>query len=82
MSIIGSDYKVLFFKWDFAIVGNRNRHSPIVNLKSKGTLAVLRFKGRGKLQMQQWEKMQNPFPVPLTRNLNVLVTAKRNPLFI
>ncbi|MDP9739601.1 UNVERIFIED_ORG: hypothetical protein QFZ59_001431 [Bacillus sp. B2I3] len=26
--------------------------------------------------MEQWAKMQNPFPVPPTRNLNVLVSEK------
>jgi len=49
MSIISSNDKVLFFKWDFAIVGNRNRHSPIVNLKPKGTLANLTVQGKGKV---------------------------------
>ncbi|PRA75828.1 hypothetical protein CQ056_25605 [Peribacillus simplex] len=49
MSIIRSNDKVLFFKWNFAIVGNRNRDSPIVNLKSKGTLANLTVQGEGKV---------------------------------
>ncbi|MEC0298844.1 hypothetical protein [Peribacillus frigoritolerans] len=73
---------MLFFKWDFAIVGNRNRHSPIVNLKSKGTLANLTVQGEGKVANAAVGEDAESISSSPNHNLNVLVTAKRNPLFI
>lgn len=46
MSIFRSNDKVLFFKWDFATVGNRNRHSPIVNLKSNTFCLMVQGEGK------------------------------------